>query len=155
MKSCTNALFIVALTIVAFAVSLHVSAMDLPNTQMSALRDAAVELHSCLNEDAKVSRADSFTDDRGDLIVAEFELSEACGALVTIACRINAAEQLSNCVSLGENSFHALLGLLEWDAPDLDYMDADEFLYDAPAHSRTPPTLQLILDELNAPVTQE
>ena len=154
MKSCTNALFIVALTIVAFTVSLHASAMDSPNTQMRALRDAAMELHSCLNEDAKVSRVESGTADGVGLIVAEFELFEACGTVVTIACRINAAEQLSNCVSLGDYNFDGLLGLIESEASDLGYLDADE-LYDAPAHSQTPPTLQSILDEMNAPVTRE
>ena len=154
MKSCTNALFIVALTIVAFTVSLHASAMDSPNTQMRALRDAAMELHSCLNEDAKVSRVESGTADGVGLIVAEFELFEACGTVVTIACRINAAEQLSNCVSLGDYNFDGLLGPIESEASDLGYLDADE-LYDAPAHSRTPPTLQSILDEMNGPVTRE
>ena len=154
MKSCTNALFIVALTIVAFTVSLHVSAMDSPNTQMRALRDAAMELHSCLNEDAKVSRVESGTADGVGLIVAEFELFEACGTVVTIACRINATEKLSNCMSLGGSKLNDLFGPLEYESFDEGYLDGNR-LYDAPADSRTSTTLQLLLEEMSAPVTEK
>ena len=102
----------------------------------------------------KLSRVESIFADGKGLIVAEFELFEACEAVVIIACRINATEKLSNCMSLGGSKLNDLFRPFEYASFDEGYLDGNR-LYDAPADSRTSTTLQLLLEEMSGPVTEE
>jgi len=141
MRTHCLALFIITLTVVALPANSQMTPMH------SSIRDAAMEIHPCLNQNVIVRRFETVPSGATDRILIKFGSFGACEAAVSIECIVVESDQLFSCHALDNRVFDFLVD--EKMRPD------GAKLHDAPAHSQEPTALQLIQEEMGEPVTRE